>query len=107
MKMADTSNVFKKFDVAKKWNLRVTNEFFHQGDVERRSGLPVTPMCDRELQTRIGLQLGFMRFIRPFHSNVAQIAGNLDDLIDQLDTNLMLFEGYNDERLLAELENCF
>ena len=31
MKMADTSNVFKKFDVAKKWNLRVTNEFFNQG----------------------------------------------------------------------------
>mmetsp|Transcript_43076 Transcript_43076/g.66188 ORF Transcript_43076/g.66188 Transcript_43076/m.66188 type:complete len:83 (+) Transcript_43076:914-1162(+) len=40
IKVADTSNVLKPFMIGKKWLVRVTEEFFQQGDKERRHGLP-------------------------------------------------------------------
>jgi hypothetical protein len=71
IKCADTSNVLKPFDVAKKWAVRVTDEFFLQGDIERAHGLDVTPMCDRYNQGRVDSQKGFVDFvIGPFYEQV-------------------------------------
>ena len=41
LKYADISSVWRPFDVAQQWGMRVTNEFFEQGDEERRRGMPV------------------------------------------------------------------
>ncbi|KAJ1467432.1 hypothetical protein T484DRAFT_1645672 [Baffinella frigidus] len=39
IKCADISNVLKPFHVARRWALRVTDEFFEQGDVELARGM--------------------------------------------------------------------
>ena len=50
--------MLKPFPVARRWALRVTDEFFLQGDVERDLGLdPVTPSCDRRTQSRVAMQV--------------------------------------------------
>jgi hypothetical protein len=57
IKCADISNVLKPFPVARRWALRVTDEFFEQGDVEHARGMDVTPSCDRSTASRVGLQV--------------------------------------------------
>ena len=63
VKAADISNVIKPFPVAARWALRVTDEFFLQGDVERQHGMVVTPLCDRAQQSRVAIQKGFIDFV--------------------------------------------
>jgi len=38
----------KQWDVYMTWSNRITEEFWHQGDAERATGLEVTPIFDRE-----------------------------------------------------------
>jgi hypothetical protein len=48
--MGCACTVLKPFPIAKKWAMRVTDEFFLQGDKERAQKMPTTPMCDRNTQ---------------------------------------------------------
>jgi hypothetical protein len=63
LQAADISNVVKPFAVAQRWALRVTDEFFLQGDLERERGMVATPACDRRTQSRVALQRGFIDFV--------------------------------------------
>jgi hypothetical protein len=63
LQAADISNVVKPFAVAQRWALRVTDEFFLQGDLERERGMVATPACDRHTQSRVALQRGFIDFV--------------------------------------------
>ena len=36
-----------------------------QGDVERRHGMTLTPLCDRETQSRVAIQKGFIDYVTP------------------------------------------
>jgi len=60
VKCADISNVVKPVAVARRWALRVTDEFFVQGDAERAMGMEVSPTCDRFSKSRVDLQIGFI-----------------------------------------------
>merc|ERR1719329_59074 len=44
---ADISNPAKTFPLCKEWALRVLEEFFAQGDLEKQNGLPLQPLNDR------------------------------------------------------------
>lgn len=44
---SDLSNPTKPLDIYRKWVDRVMEEFFRQGDMERKQGLDISPMCDR------------------------------------------------------------
>jgi hypothetical protein len=46
--------------VARRWALRVTDEFFLQGDAERAMGMEVSPICDRNCASRVAVQTGFI-----------------------------------------------
>lgn len=63
LKCADISNPCRPWEVSRAWSLQVTEEFYRQGDLERRLSLPVTPMCDRYSSTVSKIQAGFFRFI--------------------------------------------
>jgi len=89
VKCADISNVIKPMDVARRWALRVTDEFFHQGDAERSMGMEVSPICDRLASSRVALQTGFIDFLAgplftqlgalfpaAFQAPLAQLAAN-------------------------------
>lgn len=104
IKCADTSNVLKPFPVAKKWAVRVTDEFFLQGDMERANGIDVTPMCDRNTQGRVASQKGFVDFvIGPFYGQVAQLLPELEPVLSQIKINRAAWDAYDDKMLMDEL----
>lgn len=63
IKCADVSNPTKKWKIYEKWTSRILEEFFNQGDQEKRVGLPVSPYFDRDTIFVPGSQLGFIEFI--------------------------------------------
>ena len=103
LKAADISNVIKPFHVAARWAVCVTDEFFNQGRLERKAGLPVSPNCDETTVSRVGLQKGFIDFLaRPFFVVVADMFPKLKCLLFQIDENRRLWDGYTQEKLLDE-----
>lgn len=48
IKCADLSNPTKRMDLYSQWTSRILEEFFNQGDQEKRFGIPVSPYYDRE-----------------------------------------------------------
>lgn len=63
LKCADICNPCRPWEVSRAWSLQVSEEFYRQGDLERRLGLPVTPLCDRYISSVSKIQTGFFRFI--------------------------------------------
>lgn len=60
---ADMSNPMKPVRIYKQWIQRVIAEFWQQGDEERRRGVPISMMCDRETANVAKGQLGFIDFV--------------------------------------------
>ncbi|XP_017881147.1 uncharacterized protein LOC108625558 [Ceratina calcarata] len=63
LKCADISNPCRPWDISRKWSHKVCEEFFRQGDYERRLNLPVTPLCDRHTTSIPKIQTGFFKFV--------------------------------------------
>ena len=63
LKCADICNPCRPWEVSRAWSFQVSEEFYRQGDLERRLGLPVTPLCDRFTSSVSKIQTGFFRFI--------------------------------------------
>jgi len=108
IKCADTSNVLKPFDVARKWAMRVTDEFFLQGDMERANGMDVTATCDRTTQSRVDLQKGFIdKVIGPYYKTVALFLPAMANIVSQIEVNRAEWDRYNDRMLEQELGNSY
>lgn len=60
---ADTSNPTKPWEIAKAWAWRVLDEYAEQGDQEKRIGIPVQMLNDRDKVNRPNSQIGFIEFI--------------------------------------------
>ncbi|XP_036140694.1 uncharacterized protein LOC105839152 isoform X2 [Monomorium pharaonis] len=63
LKCADISNPCRPWDISRKWSYKVCEEFFRQGDYERRLNLPVTPLCDRHTTSIPKIQVGFFKHV--------------------------------------------
>ncbi|KAJ1482889.1 hypothetical protein T484DRAFT_3635774 [Baffinella frigidus] len=74
IKCADISNVLKPFHIARRWALRITDEFLQQGDIELARGMEVSSACDRRTASRVQMQVGFVDFVcAPFFDAVATL----------------------------------
>lgn len=60
---ADISNPVKSFDICKKWAYMVVEEFFNQGDLEKKLGDDISPMMDRSTTNICSMQVGFIEFV--------------------------------------------
>jgi hypothetical protein len=88
VKCADISNVVKPTAVARRWALRVTDEFFGQGDAERALGMEVSQNCDRLANSRVALQIGFIDYLAaPLFTLLAATFPGLDTPLAQLQDN--------------------
>ncbi|VDN08820.1 unnamed protein product [Dibothriocephalus latus] len=58
IKCADISNPCRSWEVCSLWASFITEEFFKQGDREKRLNLPVLPTMDREKTTKAKVQIG-------------------------------------------------
>lgn len=47
LKAADIGHSAKSWDLHERWSLRISEEFFRQGDSEKAKGLPISVYCDR------------------------------------------------------------
>lgn len=63
LKCADISNPCRPWKISRKWSLKVCQEFFRQGDYERKLNLPRTALCDRHCTSIPRIQSGFFKFI--------------------------------------------
>ncbi|KAJ3088123.1 High affinity cAMP-specific 3',5'-cyclic phosphodiesterase 7A, partial [Quaeritorhiza haematococci] len=63
MKCADISNPAKATELSVKWTANIMEEFFRQGDEERRLGLPVSMFMDRNNTVISKCQVGFIDYI--------------------------------------------
>jgi len=87
--LADVSNPLKPFHICKPWAMRVLDEFFAQGDEEKRLGLPVGMLNDREKVNRPGSQHGFINFlVAPLVTGTVKLFPMLQQLHDQMSMNL-------------------
>jgi len=60
---ADTSNPTKPWNIAYDWAHRVLDEYANQGDQEKKLGIPVQMLNDRDKVDRPNSQVGFIEFI--------------------------------------------
>jgi len=61
--LADISNSMKPFRICRLWAYQVLEEFFLQGDQEKKLGVPVQALNDREKVNRPFSQIGFIEFL--------------------------------------------
>lgn len=82
---ADISNPVKTFSLSKEWALRVLEEFFAQGDLEKKNGLPVQPLNDRSKTNLPFSQVGFIEFFAaPLVFATIRILTPIEDRCDVL-----------------------
>ena len=83
---ADISNPTKLFDIYFEWAKLVVEEFWDQGDKEKRLNLPCS--CDREKVTIYKSQLGFINFIEiPYFSLFSELYPKLKFFYENLVNN--------------------
>jgi GAF domain-containing protein len=90
LKVADISNVSRPFELADKWCDVLCDEFFRQGDSERKQGIELTsPLNDRENSNKPKSQIGFYNFICiPLYTAVARAYPPLEVSLNSVKANL-------------------
>uniref|UniRef100_UPI003AABAED1 high affinity 3',5'-cyclic-AMP phosphodiesterase 7A-like isoform X1 n=1 Tax=Centroberyx gerrardi TaxID=166262 RepID=UPI003AABAED1 len=63
MKCADICNPCRPWRLCRLWSSKVTEEFFHQGDTERKHSVEVSPMCDRQTNSMAKIQIDFISYV--------------------------------------------
>lgn len=63
LKCGDLGHAAKPRHLHEKWTLRIMEEFYRQGDEERRRGMPISPFMDRQKANVPHAQVGFLEFL--------------------------------------------
>ena len=86
---ADISNPAKPSKISQQWTDRVYEEFFRQGDIEKKLGISVSMMCDR-LTTNVNqAMIGFISFVvMPTIDIVCNILPELPEYSKNIQENL-------------------
>ena len=96
---ADISNPTKSLNLYKKWTDLIINEFWQQGDKEKKMSLPVSFACDRIGASVPKIQIGFIEgIVLPLFSCVAELFPNLEYMKINLSDN----NNYNKDLLEKE-----
>merc|ERR1719265_1673133 len=87
--VADISNSMKPFRICRIWAWQVLEEFFLQGDAEKRLAVPVQALNDREKVNRAFSQVGFIEFlVSPLIFAVVRVFPPMENCAEQLLENL-------------------
>mmetsp|Transcript_47755 Transcript_47755/g.136398 ORF Transcript_47755/g.136398 Transcript_47755/m.136398 type:complete len:907 (-) Transcript_47755:96-2816(-) len=87
--LADISNSLKPFRICRIWAWQVLEEFFGQGDQEKRLGLPVQALNDREKVNRAFSQVGFIEYlVSPLLFAVIKVLPPTEPQAEQLINNV-------------------
>ena len=86
---ADLSNPAKPLPLYVKWCGLIMEEFFQQGDKERKSNMEISPMCDRFNAAIERTQVGFIDFVvRPVWETWADLVNpDAQEILDTIESN--------------------
>ncbi|XP_003386328.1 PREDICTED: high affinity cGMP-specific 3',5'-cyclic phosphodiesterase 9A-like [Amphimedon queenslandica] len=80
IKSCDISNEVRPTKVAEPWVDCLLEEYFRQSDIEKSTGLPVTPFMDRDKVTKPSAQIGFIKFVLiPMFETMVMVFPQLED----------------------------
>jgi len=95
------SNPAKPLAIAHHWAERIVEEFFAQGDRERKLGIPISPLCDRVKSDMEVGQSGFIRFVvLPSYKLWVQLIPEFEPIITNLEDNLAFWENKTNRGVL-------
>lgn len=85
----DLSNPTKHLELYKKWVDLLMEEFYQQGDKERKQGLDISPMCDRYNTSVEKSQIEFIDyFVHPLWESWADLVyPDAQEILDTLEMN--------------------
>ena len=90
---ADISNPAKPSSVYRQWVGLIFEEFFAQGDIERKSNYPISMLCDRYTTKIPNSQLGFIKYVvKPSFDILKQLAPEVKTYIDYMNNNLRMYQ---------------
>lgn len=102
MHTADIANPAKPLGICLQWTELVMEEFFRQGDLESKCGMPISPFYDREKTSVAQCQMGFINvLVKPLYAEFTGLLGEsaLADCYQCLETNLKGWETHGNELL--------
>ena len=100
--LADLAHNTKLFDVSLKWVTLLSEEFWRQGDLEKKKNLPVSFLCDREKYNIPQSQKGFITgFIVPTFEIMVTVFPSLKFTLDNANNNLKEWQKLIDEGRLT------
>ena len=90
MKMCDLGHAMKPLRQHIKWSLKISEEFFREGNALHDKGLRVIPLFDRCTNTNLGKsQSGFIRFlVKPLMTSFVPLVRLDDPILTTIDSNL-------------------
>lgn len=97
---ADLSAMTKKRPLMFKWSKRILNEFWVQGDEERKRGMEISPCCNREDETRkiCGGQVFFARqIVLPLWKQLNHLLPDLAEALQQCAENADLWDAISSD----------
>jgi hypothetical protein len=99
VKCADVGNPAKRLNISQQWSHRVQEEFFLQGDEEKRLGLPISPFMDRDKPNLSKSQIGFIDYIaKPLFECLV----TFDPKLDQCMQNMIVVRSHWDSQQLQQ-----
>ena len=102
MHLADLGHNTKLFDISLKWVELLSEEFWRQGDLEKKKNLPVSFLCDRDQINIPQSQKGFINgFIIPTFENLVSVFPSLKFTLDNANNNLKQWQKLLDEGRLT------
>ncbi|KAG7263759.1 hypothetical protein CRUP_027996 [Coryphaenoides rupestris] len=63
LKCADVCNPCRAWELSRQWSERVCEEFYRQGDIEKKFDLEVSPLCNQQGDSVPAIQIGFISYI--------------------------------------------
>ena len=100
--LADLAHNTKLFDISLKWVELLSEEFWRQGDLEKKKNLPVSFLCDRDQINIPQSQKGFINgFIIPTFENLVSVFPSLKFTLDNANNNLKQWQKLLDEGRLT------
>lgn len=86
---ADISHNSKEFNISYEWTMRLSEEFWNQGDIERQNCLPISFLCDRTNADVPKSQIGFiMSIIVPSFEILIDLSPSLSFLMTNIKANI-------------------
>mmetsp|Transcript_13727 Transcript_13727/g.26921 ORF Transcript_13727/g.26921 Transcript_13727/m.26921 type:complete len:864 (+) Transcript_13727:89-2680(+) len=98
--VSDLANTARPLPLCKQWISRLYREFYTQGDKEKKLGLPVSPLCDRDKPAGARGQEFFMgKIVIPMFASFYMIEPKVKVCMQHLERNLAYWKAESDKEV--------